>query len=79
MPWRYAPRQKVDRQPAARVLVARLIGERRRTVRLGQVLGLNQARGRIDLPDGAHGQPDRGDLVEEDTREHLVVARMGVP
>ena len=77
MPWRHAPGQEVERQPAARVLVARLIGERGRAVRLGEVLGLNQARGRIDLPDGAHREPDRGDLVEEDAREYLVARARG--
>ena len=48
-------------------------------MRLGEVLGLNQARGRIDLPDRPHGEPDRGDLVEEDAREYLVARARGVP
>jgi hypothetical protein len=79
MPRRDPPGQEIEGQPAARVLVAGLIGEPWRAVGLREVLGLNQPRARVDLPDRAHREPDRHDLVDEDAHEQPVVTPVRMP
>jgi hypothetical protein len=75
----HAARQEVEAEPAALVLVGRLVGEVLRGERPAQVLGLDEAGGGVHPADGAHGAAGRVRLVHHHAQEEAVVAGVRVP
>src|SRR5688572_541986 len=74
-----ASAQQVPRQPAPLVLEVGLILERRRAVDRTQVVGLQEARGRIDGTNRPHRQDRGAAFVDQYAGEGASTALVGKP
>src|SRR5690349_17408250 len=79
MRWRDAASQQVEREPAPIALEYDLVADGRCAEGLPSIFGLNECRGGIDGPHGAHRQHGAAHLVEETVDERAIVARVRVP